>query len=205
MDDADARGEIVNEIVITPFANPLGLSQTMLGNHQGRFNFASGVNYNRGWMNVFDGVCKRIDGSLTTDEAANTTVIRSAIYAEIEAFSTFKEDEDLKKILFRVAAVSVIVLDLHCDCDALIHMYAHDRLWPKMADLAACLGTEIQMVASDSGCACFDEACSTVWEKLQDKYPGFPIAMACEAVTIELRGFLDVSNEEKIMCIPCLM
>ena len=35
LDAADARGEIAREIIIVPFANPIGLSQNILGSHIG--------------------------------------------------------------------------------------------------------------------------------------------------------------------------
>lgn len=194
LDAADERNEIINEIVIVPFANPIGLSQNFLGVHNGRFNFETGVNYNRGWMNIFDSVSKGVDGKLTMDEAANVTLIRATIAKEVDSYNAVKEDEYLKKTLFTVASASDIVLDLHCDDNAIMHMYTHDRLWPHMQDLCESLGSHVQMLDSDSGGNCFDESCSTIWEKLADKYPSYPIPMACQSCTVELRGALDVSG-----------
>lgn len=74
-----------------------------------------------------------------------------------------------------------------------MHMYTHDRLWPQLSDLCAFLGTESNIIDGDSGGNCFDEACSTPWAKLADKYPTFPIPMACQSTTVELRGEYDVS------------
>lgn len=72
-------------------------------------------------------------------------------------------------------------------------MYTHDRLWPQVQDLAAEMGAQCVLLASDSGGRPADEVCSGLWAKVSDTYPNFKIPMACEAVTVELRGTLDVS------------
>mmetsp|Transcript_8432 Transcript_8432/g.12560 ORF Transcript_8432/g.12560 Transcript_8432/m.12560 type:complete len:210 (-) Transcript_8432:52-681(-) len=73
-----------------------------------------------------------------------------------------------------------------------MHMYTHDRLWPKMADLASEIGAHCSLLAPYSGGDPFDEACSCLWAALQDGFPSHPLPMACEAATIELRGESDV-------------
>ncbi len=83
--------------------------------------------------------------------------------------------------------------------DAVMHMYTHDKLWPEMSDLAAALGSKCQIIDADSGGNCFDEACSSPWDKLSAQFPGFPIPMACQSTTVELRGEYDVSLY-KLLC-----
>ena len=39
-----------------------------------------------------------------------------------------------------LAMLRDIALDLHCDDDALMHIYAGPKLWPEISDLAALLG-----------------------------------------------------------------
>lgn len=73
-----------------------------------------------------------------------------------------------------------------------MHMYTHDRLWPKFADLAAAIDSKCHILSPLSGGGCFDEACSCPWAALADRFPQFPIPMACESTTIELRGEYDV-------------
>jgi predicted deacylase len=80
-------------------------------------------------------------------------------------------------------------------------MYTHDRLWPQLSDLAALLGSECNIVDPDSGGNCFDEACSSPWAKVADKYPDLPVPMACQSTTVELRGVYDVSSA---VCAPFL-
>lgn len=40
----EVQGRLRGEIVLVPFANPLGLSQQVLGQHQGRFDLSDGRN-----------------------------------------------------------------------------------------------------------------------------------------------------------------
>jgi hypothetical protein len=74
-----------------------------------------------------------------------------------------------------------------------MHMYTHDRLWPKFSDLALSIGSQCHILSPLSGGGCFDEACSCPWAALADRFPQFPIPMACESATIELRGEYNVS------------
>ena len=73
-----------------------------------------------------------------------------------------------------------------------MHMYTHDRLWPQLSDLAIELESECQLLAPSSGGNPFDECMSCPWADLADQFPGFPIPMACQSSTIELRGEIDV-------------
>lgn len=73
-----------------------------------------------------------------------------------------------------------------------MHMYTHDRLWPQLSDLCAFLGSECNIIDGGTGGNCFDEACSTPWAYIADKYPGYAIPMACQSTTVELRGEYDV-------------
>jgi hypothetical protein len=40
---------LLGEVLLLPYANPLGLSQNVLGQHQGRFDLRDGTNFNRGY------------------------------------------------------------------------------------------------------------------------------------------------------------
>ena len=73
-----------------------------------------------------------------------------------------------------------------------MYIYTHDRLWPNMADLSAAIESRCNILCSESGSNPFDEAYSQPWAILQDKFPDFPIEMACHSATIEVRGEFDV-------------
>ena len=56
---------------------------------------------------------------------------------EVASSLVYKEEELMKRTLLYHAIDADIVIDLHCDSDAIVHMYTHDRLWPTLQDLAA--------------------------------------------------------------------
>lgn len=193
LDAADKIGLITDQITVVPFANPIGLSQQLLGSHIGRFSFETGVNFNRGYLDVGAAVATRVADKLGEDSVLNTKLIRSAIAEEIDNLQATGEEAHLKKVLLKLASSCDIVLDLHCDSDAVLHMYTHAKLWPCLDDLAAELGSECHLLATAAGGFPFDDACSCPWAYLADKFSPFPIPMACESATVELRGESDVS------------
>jgi uncharacterized protein len=195
LDAADKLGHILQDIVIIPYANPIGLSQNLLYSHIGRFSLNTGINFNREYPEVTNIVASRLTGKLSQSEPIkNVQVIRDELGAAIREFPALKEEVVMKKTLFEMAYDADVVLDLHCDSDAVMHMYTHDRLWPALSDLAAEIQSECHLLAPAAGGNPFDEACSCPWADLADKFPAYPIPMACEAVTIELRGESDVST-----------
>ena len=97
----------------------------------------------------------------------------------------------MKHLLLTLSHDADIVLDLHCDHQALLHVYMGTALWPDGADLAAQMGAAAILLAKDSGDMPFDEANSKLWWDLAGKFPGVPIPPACLAATIELRGVAD--------------
>ena len=132
LDVADSKGEIRKEIVIVPYANPIGLSQFLFGKHMGRYCLESGINFNRDWKNFTDEVWNQAKDKLTDDANANVMKIREIISDVIRNVKPETEEASLKHALLEEAAISDVVMDLHCDSDAVMHMYTHDRLWPAL-------------------------------------------------------------------------
>ncbi|TFW09892.1 succinylglutamate desuccinylase, partial [Oxalobacteraceae bacterium OM1] len=48
----EAAGRIDGEIVVVPVANPVGVAQVVQGSPFGRFDLASGINFNRGFKHL---------------------------------------------------------------------------------------------------------------------------------------------------------
>lgn len=132
LDDADSSGQIKKEIVIVPFANPIGLSQFIFGTHLGRFCFDSTTNFNREWKNFTDSVWEVVQDKLTSDADDNVRIIRNHITDVLQKIVPETEEASLKLLLLLESAISDVVLDLHCDTNAVMHMYTHDRLWPQL-------------------------------------------------------------------------
>ena len=194
LDAATARGEILGHIVLVPYANPIGLDQIVSRRHVGRFELAGGGNFNRNWPDLFEPLCAGISGALGDDAAANVATVRREIDALLAELSATSELERLRLTLARLSADADLVLDLHCDDDALMHLYLLAAHWPEGAKLAAELGCRAVLLADDSGGGTFDECFATLWTRLAKRFPGRPIPPACLAGTVELRGQADVSD-----------
>jgi len=189
----EAEGRIRGEIVLVPVANPIGLSQVVHGIPFGRFDLGSGVNFNRGFRHVAEELKPVLAGSLGPDAAANVALIREAARAAVARWEPPDATEALKKTLLALAIDADIVLDLHCDNEALLHLYTGTALAERAAPLAALLGARALLLADASGGEPFDEACSRLWWDLATHFgPRLPIPPACAAFTVELRGEMDV-------------
>jgi uncharacterized protein len=191
----EGEGRIRGEIVLVPSANPIGLAQRVLGDHIGRFNLADGINFNRGYPDLVPKVAERIEGKLTGDGEANVRLIREALQAELEAWEPSNPAEVLKKTLLGLAQGADVVLDMHCDSEAVVHLYTHTRSEEEFAPLSALIGAHAYLLADVSGDEPFDEACSRPWAELADRFPDQPIPFGCHSTTLEFRGERDVSHE----------
>lgn len=191
----DAAGRLKGEIILVPYANPIGLTQFLQGWHLGRFELDSGHNFNRGYPDLFEAVAAAIDGQLGSDASANIALIRQALRAALPATLPASENAALKQHLYRLSCDADVVLDLHCDYEATMHLYIGTPLWADGgADLAACMASSVNLLADDSGGEAFDEANSRLWWRLAARFPQHPIPPACFAATVELRGDRDVDE-----------
>jgi hypothetical protein len=194
LSQAEALGRIAGEVVLVPFANPIGLGQHLFGQHQGRFDMRDGGNFNRGYAELAAKVLDRVRPSLTQDMANNTGCIRKALVQAVGELTAVTPTQDLKTKLLSLAVDADVVLDLHCDTDAVMHVYA---LTPQAAiaeELGAALGARAVLLATESGDSPFDEACTRPWFELQKLLPEFPVDLACFGATVELRGEADTSH-----------
>ncbi len=192
----EAEGRIAGEVVLVPVANPIGLTQRVLQSVEGRFDLASGENFNRHYADLFDAVVSQVDGRLTADAAHNVALVRAALREAAAALPERHALESLRRTLLGLSIDADIVLDLHCDSQAVMHLYTETSVWPQVEPLARFLGCEAALLAEVSGDHPFDEACSTVWPRLAAHFGGAtPIPSACVAVTVELRGEADVAHE----------
>jgi len=193
----EAAGSLNGEVVVVPVANPIGLAQSVLRSAVGRFEAASGENFNRHYPALLAGVLPLLEGRLGDDEAANTLAIRAALRTAVAQQRADGELACLRQTLLGLACDAELVLDLHCDNEAVVHLYTGTPLWPQVEPLARLLGSHAQLLALESGDNPFDEACSQTWWQLEAVYAGrFPIAMGCVSVTVELRGEAEVTQAQ---------
>ncbi len=195
LDRIDEKGGVTGEIVLVPVANPIGVSQWRSERIQGRFNFNDGINFNRNYPDLAEAVAARVQDRLGSDAAANIHLIREACGQVLASIQPADEAAHLKQKLLAAAHDADIVLDLHCDHQAVMHIYIGESLWPAARDLSAWMGASATLLADDSGVTPFDEACSRIWWRLADRFPEHAIPAACLAATVELRGLADLSHE----------
>lgn len=193
LDALQAAGRVRGEVVLVPAANPVGLGQWLLRGFQGRFDLASGENFNRHYADLTETVAAAVQGQLGDDSAANVARVRAALREAVAALPATSTLQSLRRTLFALAVDADIVLDLHCDGEALLHFYTTPGCWPQAALLARCIGARAVLLAERSGGDPFDEACSMPWPQLAQRL-GVALPQACLAVTIELRGEADVAH-----------
>ncbi len=179
---------VVGEVVVVPVANPIGLAQLTQGYLRGRYEANSSGNFNRGYADLAAAVAPLLEGKLGPDAAANVAAIRAAMAEALAAMAPQDEIAVLRHRLLGLACDADLVLDLHADNEAVVHLYTGTPLWPDAADLAAEIGAKAVLLAEVSGGNPFDEACSGPWWALARTFPDVPIPPACLAVTVELRS-----------------
>ncbi|SFU89649.1 succinylglutamate desuccinylase/aspartoacylase family protein [Pseudoduganella namucuonensis] len=195
LQELEAAGKVRAEIILVPAANPIGLSQAIHGAPFGRFDITTGINFNRAYKHVADELKLSLEGRLGQDADANVRLIREQARAAIAAIKPATDAETLKKHLLTLAIDADIVLDLHCDNEAVLHIYAGTPLADAIEPLSRLMGAHAVLLALAAGGDPFDEACSRLWWDLQAHFPGHPIPPACLSTTVELRGEMEVNYD----------
>lgn len=196
----ETQGRVLGEIVLLPAANPVGLSQRLLQQPFGRFELGSGENFNRHYPDLVAAVADEVEGQLTGDAAANIATVRRALRSACAALPATTELQSLRRQLLTLAVDADTLIDLHCDNEAVLHLYTTTPLWPQVAPLAAALGAPLTLLATRSGDEPFDEACSMIWSRLSEALAerdpdADALPEACVAMTVELRGEADVQHD----------
>ena len=193
----EAAGQLSGEIVLLPACNPIGLTQQVWGRLQGRFDLASGQNFNRHYPALAEGAARRFAataGTLGEDAQANAAALRAALHEELAAQPALGLLQQLRHTLMRLALPADVLLDLHCDNEAVLHLYATPEHESTALQLGRSLGAPLLLLATESGDSPFDEALSGVWPQLRAQL-GPQVPLACFAATVELRGEADVNHE----------
>jgi predicted deacylase len=185
---------IRGEIILVPAANPLGLAQAIQGSPFGRFDLTTGTNFNRAYKHVAEDLKTSLRGQLGADANANVAIVREHARTSVASWEVCNDAEALKKQLLTMAIDADIVLDLHCDNEAVIHIYTGTPLADQIMPLASLLGAHAVLTARVGGGEPFDEACSRLWWDLAAHFgPDTPVPdNGCLSTTVELRGEMDV-------------
>lgn len=195
LSQAERRGELRGEIILVPVANPPGLAQVLLSGGVGRFDLASGRNFNRDFPDLAALAQPYLRPPSPGSRREYLQQVRAAMRDALAALPVVSEVQALRHHLLGLACDADLVLDLHCDDQAILHLYA-DPAWQREAKvLAAFLGVGAVLLSQESGGHSFDEDCGLPWQRLtaldslqSQQQPG------CMAVTVELRGQQEVDH-----------
>ncbi|MBX8824289.1 succinylglutamate desuccinylase/aspartoacylase family protein [Ochrobactrum sp. SFR4] len=164
---AEEEGRIKGDITIVPQANPVASNQWQSHQHLGRFDFFSGVNFNRNFplLENFDtSALPQIDAPVSLDKR-------------------------IKAMLVRMALKHEIVLDLHCDDESENYLYVHENYAEDLRDLATALRSTAILAGDSTVSAAFEEACVNPLLHMKQSERD----MRRRAVTtVEFRGLNDV-------------
>jgi predicted deacylase len=189
---------IVGKVVLVPVANPIGLDQTFMYTPIGRFEQGSMQNFNRHYPDFFTAVKDTVATSLTQDPHQNKKTIRLAMYQWLANQKPQTELEALRKTLVELAYDADVVIDLHCDFEAIPHAYVEKAYLPQSEDFTRYMQSQTILWANSDNQShhySFDEALSRLWHLLAKHFgTRFPIPLSCFATTLELRGQTDVNQ-----------
>ncbi|MBE0474862.1 M14 family metallopeptidase [Rhodoferax sp.] len=198
LEAAEAAGQIHGEIVLVPVANPIGLAQRLDHKPMGRFELDTSENFNRHYPDLAAAVEPVVISQLGEDALANVGLVRRAMRDYLQQSMPTTELQSLRRTLLLLAHDADFMLDLHCDCEAVLHFYTEEACWPQLQALAHFLGARAILLAKSSGNRPIDECLSGAWwqlaERLQARGCHAPLPQGCCSTTIELRGELDVSH-----------
>ena len=198
LEQAEAGGRLRGHVVLVPAANPIGLAQRLDHKAMGRFEFGSSQNFNRHYPDLAAAVIDTVAARLGPDGAANVALVRAAVTDWLQAWVPASELDSLRRSLLLLAHDADVVLDMHCDWEAVLHLYAEEACWPPLEPLARLLGCRAVLVARDSGGGPFDECLSGLWwqlaERLRSRGVQHPLPQGCASTTLEFRGEADVAH-----------
>jgi len=198
LEAADREGRLVGQVVLVPAANPIGLAQRLNHKAMGRFDLDTAQNFNRHYPDLALAVLEDVKNRLGADAQTNVTTVRQSVGRWLNAWQPLTELDSLRRQLLLLSHDADVVIDLHCDWEATLHLYSEEACWPPLEPLARWLGCEAVLLARESGGGPFDERLSGLWWQLADhlKAAGLnvPLPQACASTTVELRGESDVSH-----------
>lgn len=199
LDQAEREGRIAGEVVLLPYANPIGLNQSVNGHLIGRHHLADEggnfSNFNRDWPDLTAVVAEKLEGRLGEDPEVNVALVRAALLEAVSELPEATEKDVHRKTLLGLSVDADCVFDLHCCEEGLLHVYANEHHQDSLLELGRDLGAPLFLIETGAA-GCFDEANAAPWSGLRDRLGlGDGLPLACFAATLELRGVRDVCDE----------
>ena len=198
LDEADGEGRIAGEIVLLPYANPIGLNQYVNDHMIGRQHLADDdgnfSNFNRDWPDLSEAVSSKLEGKLNGGAEANVALLRAALLEAVSELPETTEKDAHRKVLLGLSVDADCVFDLHCDGEALLHIYADKNHAESLAVLGRDMGA--LFITGTGTVGYFAATGATPWFRLRDTLGlGDALPLAYFGATIEQRGKRDVLDE----------
>jgi predicted deacylase len=140
-------------------------------------------------------VAREVEPCWAPTRRHNVAVLRQALKRAVLAAPVDTELQSLRRTLLGLACDADVVLDLHCDAEAVMHSLHRDALLPACEPLARFLGAQLALLAQESGDSPSTRPAPGLVEMGERLGERFPIPQACLSVTVELRGATDVTHE----------
>lgn len=199
LEAAERDGRLVGQVVLVPAANPIGLSQRLDHKAMGRFDLDTAQNFNRHYPDLAFVIWEDVKNRLGADAQTNVITVRRCVSDWLNAWQPLTELDSLRRHLLRLSHDADVVIDLHCDWEATLHLYSEEACWPPLEPLARLLGCQAVLLAKESGGGPFDERLSGLWWQLAERLKAAgiaaPLPQGCASTTVELRGESDVSHQ----------
>jgi predicted deacylase len=135
LEKANRERRLASDVTLVPHANPIGLSQALVGETLGRFDFNSRLNFNRSFPSG----------------PPESLVGRAA-------------DDQLKALLVSLAVQAEIVLDLHCDDEGPIYLYVAERQLEEGRRLAQAISADFILYTPDDDAVVLPEEVASRWK-----------------------------------------
>ena len=123
LEQLDQQNALKAEIVLVPFANPVGLRQKTFGHLVGRCDWHTGQNFNRHMAIDPQQVEASLAPSFGSDAIENDRLMRLGLKHLVAQRHDDFEINSLHKILLSQSIDAHYVFDLHCDDVALPHVF----------------------------------------------------------------------------------
>jgi len=180
---AEQDGRVGGEIILVPFANPVGLIQSVAGTTLGRFDLQGGANFNSGWPPLRT---SKPEDLAASDAMPRGKERRRADMAKV--LSATKAATALGRLRLRLlqeAYDSDIALDLHCTPNSAPFAFMHSCHWPAHKPLAAAMNLRWVLCADHISSTSFEDTLNDVWLGVRTSSEE---SSGCFACTIELQN-----------------
>lgn len=160
-------------------------------NPQGRFDLASGENFNRGFPDVASEVRREL---ITHDPELRQNTVAEAFDSALKRHTASDIVEELQQLLLRLSSDADTVVDLHSDHDAEPYLYVPTLCSDDGLVFARMLDAKVIILTSPNGTnATFEDASVLPRIKIGETFQGdVPPRFVS---TVELRGQRDVAAE----------